>query len=179
MEVYKNNIFMPSRRIHTKEVTLTSLRDVCKSCVMMASRRLVKMHFLTSTTPVKVWANTIPTESSQDDSQCEIAVSFLWVCLNVFVICHWERQKKLLTHSVSLLWDICEIIWWLTMQCSSELTVRVTNSRKAHSKLMLWVLCELDKYPQNELTVTHARWAFGDFHVSSQWGSCELKFLTG
>ena len=43
----------------------------------------------------------------------------------------------------------------------------------------MWVYCELDKCPQYELTMTHAGWAFCDFHVSSQWVSCELKFFTG
>ena len=44
----------------------------------------------------------------------EISLSFLLVCLDVFVIWHWEKQKtykKLKTDTVSLLWDICEIIW--------------------------------------------------------------------
>ena len=40
------------------------------------------------------------------------------------------------------------------------------SSQQSHSELILWVYCELDKCPQNELTMTHDGWAFYDFHVS-------------
>ena len=53
------------------------------------------------------------------------------------------------------------------------------SSQQAHCDLILWVHCELDKFPQNELTVTHGGWAFCDFCVSSHWVSCELKLFTG
>ena len=53
------------------------------------------------------------------------------------------------------------------------------SSKQAHCDLILWVHRELDKFPQNELTMTNARWAFFDFHVSSQCVSSELKFFTG
>ena len=44
--------------------------------------------------------------NSQDTSRCEIAVSFLLICLNVLSLATEKKNfKKLLTHTVSLLWD--------------------------------------------------------------------------
>ena len=54
------------------------------------------------------------------------------------------------------------------------------TSQQLYSKLILWVHSELDKCPQNELTMTHARWAFRDFHLSSPvsqvWAQSAYKF---
>ena len=49
------------------------------------------------------------------------------------------------------------------LQTHGKLTASLLRSH-----LVSTVHCELDKCPQNELTVTHAGRAFCDFHVSSQ-----------
>ena len=88
--------------------------------LQLALWRIVRVlhHFWTNTfklirhnSPVNVWANTILTESSPDNSQCEIAVSFLWICINVFVTCHWEKQKteKKKKNFRLTPWACCEI----------------------------------------------------------------------
>ena len=41
----------------------------------------------------------------------------MWDCCKLSVsLLENKNLKKLQTHIMSLLWDICEIIWWLTMQ---------------------------------------------------------------
>ena len=124
-----------------------------------------------SSDPVKVWANAIFTESSPDDSQCEIAVSFLWVCLNVFAICNWEKRKNFKLTP----WTFCEIFVRSSEDSpcygSRELNVRVANSQKAHSNLTMWTHLVSSLCHQNKPTVRLFRWALCECVLSShlQW----------
>ena len=68
-----------------------------------------------------------------------------------------------------------EHIGTISRKAHSKLMVWVANLQKVCSKLRMWVIlwvhCEVTKCHQNELSVS--------FNVSSQRLSCELKFSTG
>ena len=84
--------------------------------------------------------------------RCELSVSLL-EC-----VCHLPLRKTKHFKNFKLTQWACSEIFVRSSDdspCSgsSKLTVRLANSRKAHSKLILWVHCELTKCPQNEPTI--------------------------
>ena len=151
--------------------------------------------------PLKVWANTILTESSHElchggliwihsvssqgthkmSSHCEIAVGFLWVCLNVFVICQWEKQKLKKNFKLTL-WACCEIFVRLSddspCRGSSGLTVRVANSQKAHSKLTMSSSCVYTVSWINVLKMSSPWPMPGELSVTITWAPSELAVIS-
>ena len=114
---------------------------------------------------VKVWANAILTVGSPECLTVRLTVRSQWADCYRCTVSSWMAHSKL-------------TVWAASSQCelqahgvSCKLTVWVANSRRAHSKLILWFRCEVDEWLQNELAVS--------FHMSSQCVSCELKFFTG
>ena len=92
--------------------------------------------------------------NSQDDSHCELAVSFPWVCNS-----HGEL-------TVSYSWDQP-----MSSPCSgsSELTVRVANPWKAHSKLTFELMESSQQAHSVSSSCEFAVWWTSGFKMSLSW----------
>ena len=86
------------------------------------------------------WRHSV---TSHDDSQCELAVSFPWVC---------NSRGKLV---VSFSWDYPgEVIMFSLWQLQTHIKLTAT-SQFEHN---LWVHCELTEWMRLWFTIIHLKW---------------------
>ena len=105
--------------------------------------------------------------NSQDDSHCELAVSFPWVCAHtasVLWAIHEITQRahhavvELSLIAVSLLWAIRDITRWAHLA-----VVAVSSHELVSRELTMFAHCDVTVY----LTVRYSGWAHCDHGVGS------------